>query len=157
MLSHFSHVQLFATPWTIAHQAPLSMELLQARILEWVAMPSSIGFCTKGSYFLTVPSPQSISCEPIQRNTCSVRFPYTGTGIPLERQQVMRNTQRTIPLVHTQRFIWLGSMRTHLRQAIQAPVPTEAWPFSLLFNAFLPVSFSCLKQQEFVLLTKNPN
>ena len=31
------------TPWTIAHQAPLSMEILQARILEWVAMPSSEG------------------------------------------------------------------------------------------------------------------
>ena len=25
MLSHFSPVQLFATPWTVAHQAPLSM------------------------------------------------------------------------------------------------------------------------------------
>ena len=25
MLSHFSHVQLFVTPWTVAHQAPLSM------------------------------------------------------------------------------------------------------------------------------------
>ena len=25
MLSHFSHVQLFATLWTIAYQAPLSM------------------------------------------------------------------------------------------------------------------------------------
>ena len=25
MLSHFSHVQLFATLWTVAHQAPLSM------------------------------------------------------------------------------------------------------------------------------------
>ena len=25
MLSHFSCVQLFATPWTVAHQAPLSM------------------------------------------------------------------------------------------------------------------------------------
>ena len=25
VLSHFSHVQLFVTPWTIAHQAPLSM------------------------------------------------------------------------------------------------------------------------------------
>ena len=24
-LSHFSHVRLFATPWTVAHQAPLSM------------------------------------------------------------------------------------------------------------------------------------
>ena len=25
MLSHFSHVQLFATPRTVAHQAPLSL------------------------------------------------------------------------------------------------------------------------------------
>ena len=25
MLSHFSHVQLFVTPWTVACQAPLSM------------------------------------------------------------------------------------------------------------------------------------
>ena len=30
----------FVTPWTAAHQAPLSMGILQARILEWVAMPS---------------------------------------------------------------------------------------------------------------------
>ena len=37
------HVQLFETPWTVAHQAPLSMGILQARILEWVAMPSSRG------------------------------------------------------------------------------------------------------------------
>ena len=37
--SCFSHVQLFATPWTGAHQALLSMQVLQARILEWVAMP----------------------------------------------------------------------------------------------------------------------
>ena len=36
-------VRLFATPWTVAHQAPLSMGILQARILEWVAMPSSRG------------------------------------------------------------------------------------------------------------------
>ena len=41
MLSHFSRVQLFVTPWTVARQAPLSMGILQARILEWVAMPSS--------------------------------------------------------------------------------------------------------------------
>ena len=30
-------------PWTIVHQAPLSMGILQARILEWVAMLSSRG------------------------------------------------------------------------------------------------------------------
>ena len=34
-----SHVRLFATPWTVAYQAPLSTGILQARILEWVAMP----------------------------------------------------------------------------------------------------------------------
>ena len=41
MLSHFTRVQLFATLWTVAHQTALSMGILQARILEWVAMPSS--------------------------------------------------------------------------------------------------------------------
>ena len=33
----------FATPWTVACQAPLSMGIPQARILRWVAMPSSRG------------------------------------------------------------------------------------------------------------------
>ena len=30
-------------PWTVARKAPLSMGILQARILTWVAMPSSRG------------------------------------------------------------------------------------------------------------------
>ena len=34
-----SYVQLFATLWTVAHQAPLSMGILQARKLEWVPCP----------------------------------------------------------------------------------------------------------------------
>ena len=38
-LSCFSRVRLFVTPWTITHQAPLSIEILQARGLEWVACP----------------------------------------------------------------------------------------------------------------------
>ena len=33
-----SRVRLFATPWTVAYQAPLSMGILQARVLEWVAI-----------------------------------------------------------------------------------------------------------------------
>ena len=43
MLRHFSHAWLFATLWTIACQASLSMGILQARILEWVAIPFSQG------------------------------------------------------------------------------------------------------------------
>ena len=36
-----SRVWLFAIPRTIARQAPLSMGIFQAGILEWAAMPSS--------------------------------------------------------------------------------------------------------------------
>ena len=43
VLSCFSSLQLFATLWTVAHQAPLFMGILQPRILEWVAMPSFKG------------------------------------------------------------------------------------------------------------------
>ena len=36
-MKSLSRVRLFATLWTVAHQAPPSMGILQARILEWVA------------------------------------------------------------------------------------------------------------------------
>ena len=37
VLSHFSHVQLFVTPWSIAHQVPLSMEF--SRQENWSGLP----------------------------------------------------------------------------------------------------------------------
>ena len=40
VLSRFSCVRLFATLWTVARQAPLTMGILQLRILEGVAKPS---------------------------------------------------------------------------------------------------------------------
>ena len=43
VLSCFSHVRLFVTLWTVAHQAPTIHGILQAKILKWVAMPSSMG------------------------------------------------------------------------------------------------------------------
>ena len=43
VVQSLSRGQLFVTPWTVACQAPLSMGVLQARILGWVAMPSSRG------------------------------------------------------------------------------------------------------------------
>ena len=50
VLSCFSHVWCFVSLWAVACQAPPSMEILQARILEWVAMPSSRGILpTQGS------------------------------------------------------------------------------------------------------------
>ena len=43
VLSCFSHVKLCATLWIVACQAPLSLRILQARLLAWVAISSSRG------------------------------------------------------------------------------------------------------------------
>ena len=40
VLSHFSCVQLFSNPWTIAHQAPLSMVFSQQEYWSGVPFPS---------------------------------------------------------------------------------------------------------------------
>ena len=37
VLSHFSHVQLFLTPWAVAHQAPLSMGFFRQEY--WSGLP----------------------------------------------------------------------------------------------------------------------
>ena len=37
VLSHFSHVRLFATPWTVARQAPLSHGILRQEY--WIGLP----------------------------------------------------------------------------------------------------------------------
>ena len=43
-----SSLDFLPSAWPVACQAPLSMKILQARILEWVAMPSSRVFPTQG-------------------------------------------------------------------------------------------------------------
>ena len=49
VLSCLSFVQLFETLWTVAYQTPLSMGILQARILDGLSfLPPGI-FPTQGS------------------------------------------------------------------------------------------------------------
>ena len=45
MLSFFSRVRLFATPWTVAHQAPLSMGFSR---LEWEILDTGYGIQDTG-------------------------------------------------------------------------------------------------------------
>ena len=40
VLSHFNGVKLFETPWTVAHQAPLSMELHRKEYWSGLTFPS---------------------------------------------------------------------------------------------------------------------
>ena len=89
-LSLFSHVWLCATLWTAARQAPLSMGILQARILEWVALLSSRRFswprnwtwvsCIAGGFFTPEPP------ERPQLNKISLYVSSTSLSIhPLTR------------------------------------------------------------------------
>ena len=65
------------TPWTVAYQAPLSMGILQATILEWLALPSSRGssqvrdqtqvFRIAGEFFTIWATREGQSCI----NTCN--------------------------------------------------------------------------------------
>ena len=59
-----SHVKLFETPRTVAHQAPLSMEILQARILEWAALPSSRFSSVQSlSHVRLFVTPWTVACQ----------------------------------------------------------------------------------------------
>ena len=48
VLSHFSRVQLFATPWTVAHQAPLSMGFSRQEYWSGLPLPSPGNPLTQG-------------------------------------------------------------------------------------------------------------
>ena len=67
---------LFATPWTGAHQVPLSIGILQARILEWVAMSSSRG---SSQPRFPVLQTDSLPTEPPgkPKNTGGVAYPFS--------------------------------------------------------------------------------
>ena len=53
-----------ATPWIVACQAPLSMGILQARILEWVAMPPRGSSQPRDQTQVFCISGDSLSTEP---------------------------------------------------------------------------------------------
>ena len=67
-----------ATPWVVAHQAPLSMGILQARKQEWAAMPFSRGSsqprvraqvsCIEGGFFTVTREAQGLM-SPLINNS----------------------------------------------------------------------------------------
>ena len=79
-----SRVQLFMTPWT--HQAPLSMGILQARILECVAMPPYRG-----------------SADPGIRPGLLRLLLWQPDALPLEPQVVIRLSKSTEWTKHQER------------------------------------------------------
>ena len=57
MLSHFSCVQLFATPWTVAHQVLLSMEFSRQEYWSGLPFPSPGDLLDPGIESVSLVSP----------------------------------------------------------------------------------------------------
>ena len=65
VLNHFTCIWLFVTLWTVAHQAPLSLGVLQTRILEWVAISYSRGSSwLRGQTWVSCTARRSFTAEP---------------------------------------------------------------------------------------------
>ena len=77
VLSGFGYVRLFATPWAIACQDPVS-RILQVRILEWVVTPSLI-FPTRDQTHLPFVSwaGKQITTEPLRMFSSSLDHKYS--------------------------------------------------------------------------------
>ena len=127
----FSCVRLLAALWTVACQAPLSMRILQARILEWVAMPSSREiFPTQGlspglphcRWVFTVLSFQgslptillflSTNIHLILFTSFSIELLYTCVQTATTTKQSGKKTNILVPIVRS----WSSTTQTHPKQ-----------------------------------------
>ena len=71
LLSHLSHVQLFATLWTVAHQAPLSMGFFRQEYWSGLTCPPP----------RDLPDPK-IECASLMSPALARRFFSTSPGKP---------------------------------------------------------------------------
>ena len=94
-------VQHFATLWTASLQAPLSMGILQARLLEWVAMPSSRGSSQPG---VETRSPT------VQEDSLSSQTPgkpkNTGVGSLSLLQRIFPTQELNWSLLHCRQILY---------------------------------------------------
>ena len=67
----------FATPWTVAHQAPPPIGILQASILEWVAISFSRDLPNPGvEHESLLPCKQILYCLSLQGSPKSGQMPH---------------------------------------------------------------------------------
>ena len=88
MLSHFSHVRLFVTPWTVAHQAPLSMGF--SRQEYWNGLPC--------------PPPEDLPDPGIEPES----FMSPALGGRFFTNNATQETTHTFIYLYTRLLLWLS-------------------------------------------------
>ena len=99
VLSHFSHIRLFVTPWTIGRQAPLSMGFPRQEYCSGLPLPSPADLAKPGVEPESLGSPESSGRIFATSATCSFLWPSGALHVPgdpvkkEERYRVSRRTQ----------------------------------------------------------------
>ena len=101
LLSRFSHVQLCATPWTAAHQAPLSLGFSRQEDWSGLPFPSPMRESKKWKWSRSVVSdPQRPHGLQPTRLLCPWDFPGKSTGVGCHC--LLRSIQYTYPIKESQ-------------------------------------------------------
>jgi len=113
-----SHVWLFATPWTVACQAPSSVHgIFQARILEWITISFSRAFLL--STLLLVTDCVGVAVEGQER---FITTKHTTRGkIEDERQFQNRNNMNSHCTTN------VGNSTRHFQTPALSFTPTPTW------------------------------
>ena len=143
VLCCFSRVWLFATPWTIAHQDPLSMEF--SRQEYWIGMPctspgdlpdSGIKPALSADCLPSEPPGKPQGCISQKKKTKSLKCRVCTRGISL-----FCNHSRLYGGKLPQKFSVLGSIfdsrRTDSREFVFISQKTHTFGISLNYYAFL--------------------
>ena len=127
-----SHVWLFVTPQSVACQAPLSMGNLQARKLEWVAMPSSRGSSNPG----TKPGSPALQAD----------------SLPSEPPGKSKNTGVCSQSLLQGNFLFQESNQGLLHCRVSCvlgwkPIPKDRWHLQAWFSTLMELdsSVNCLE------------
>ena len=154
----FSHAQPFVTPRAVVHQTPLTMGILQARILEWVAMPSSKDLSNPGikprsptlQAYSLLPEPQG---EPKNTGVDSLSLlqgnflnPEIESGFPVLQADSLPAEMPGKPLLHNQSQIGFPKDNCKTSQ------PYSVFSPSLQFMQELTPSLQNIYPQSVVIL-----
>ena len=126
LLSRFSCVQLFVTPWTVAHQAPLSMGFSRQEYQSGLPCPSPEDLPNPGIKLASLEAPA------LQTDS----FPLSNQGSPWLMRQITQTQSMTTALMP---ILLLGE---NLRVS-QSPSPTStslSVPSSVLSPPSPPLS-----------------
>ena len=97
-----SHVRLCVTPGTVAHQAPLSTGILQARILKWVAMLTPSGDLPNPGI---KPRPPTLQVDSLPSESPGKHM-NTGVGSLSILQRIFPNQESNWGLLHCMQILY---------------------------------------------------